>query len=230
MELEYFPCYHSYLDKVAKLSDQEVGRLFRALLRYSALGEAPELTGRESVAFDFIVYDIDRAKGSHEGKKQKYAQNARKRWDAKACNGIKRNANHAITITNTNTNTIIPPTPLSAEEELKAELKGKGFSPEMQDELSKWARYKVGLGDEYTDIGLEALLDRALAEVGKHGDNAVIELINTSMGNGWKGIIWDKLTESQRPVYAKKPEIPKGASGELGAAELEAIQRVLREG
>jgi hypothetical protein len=28
---------------------------------------------------------------------------------------------------------------------------------------------------------------------------------------------------------SSKPEIPKGASGVLGAAELEAIQRVLRE-
>lgn len=28
----------------------------------------------------------------------------------------------------------------------------------------------------------------------------------------------------------RKPEVPKGASGELGSAELEAIQRVLREG
>lgn len=65
MSMEYFCCYHSYRRKVAKLSDQEVGRLFRALLEYSETGEAPELTGRESVAFDFIADDIDRSKENY---------------------------------------------------------------------------------------------------------------------------------------------------------------------
>lgn len=60
--MEYFCCYHSYKIKLAKLSDQEVGRLFRALLEYSETGETQELTGRESIAFDFIAYDIDLAK------------------------------------------------------------------------------------------------------------------------------------------------------------------------
>lgn len=68
MALEYFPCYHSYRKKLAKLSDQEVGRLFRALLEYSEFGETKELTGRESIAFDFIADDISRAKLAYEEK------------------------------------------------------------------------------------------------------------------------------------------------------------------
>ncbi len=66
MAMEYFCCYHSYARKLAKLSDQEVGRLFRALLDYSARGEAPELAGRECVAFDFIADDIDRSQAHYE--------------------------------------------------------------------------------------------------------------------------------------------------------------------
>ena len=34
----------------------------------------------------------------------------------------------------------------------------------------------------------------------------------------------------ENPPAAAKSGVPKGASGELGAAELEAIQRVLKEG
>lgn len=49
-----------YLVRLAKLSDQEVGRLVRALAEYHKTGEAKELAGRESVAFDFIKADIDR--------------------------------------------------------------------------------------------------------------------------------------------------------------------------
>ncbi len=68
MAIEYFCCYHSYLRKIAKLSDQEVGRLFRSLLTYSETGEAQELAGREAVAFDFIADDIDRAKEAYAKK------------------------------------------------------------------------------------------------------------------------------------------------------------------
>lgn len=64
--MEYFCCYHSYARKLVKLSDQEVGRLFRSLLQYSETGGTQELTGRESVAFDFIADDIDRAKKKYE--------------------------------------------------------------------------------------------------------------------------------------------------------------------
>lgn len=60
MGKDYFPCYNSYLEKTAKLSDQELGRLFRALMTYSATGEPAQLAGREALAYDFIVYDIDK--------------------------------------------------------------------------------------------------------------------------------------------------------------------------
>lgn len=79
MAIEYFHCYHSYRKKLAKLSDQEVGRLFRALLEYSETGETQELTGRESVAFDFIADDIDRAKKNYEEICKKNSENAKKR-------------------------------------------------------------------------------------------------------------------------------------------------------
>jgi hypothetical protein len=49
-----------YLERLAKLSDQELGRLVRALATYHATGEQQELAGRESIAYDFIKVDIDR--------------------------------------------------------------------------------------------------------------------------------------------------------------------------
>lgn len=75
MRMEYFCCYNSYRKKVAKLSDQEVGRLFRSLMLYNETGETQELTGRESVAFDFIADDIDRAAKNYEAKCEKNRAN-----------------------------------------------------------------------------------------------------------------------------------------------------------
>lgn len=80
-QLEYFPCFHGYRRRTKNLTDQEVGRLFRALLEYSETGEAPELTGRESIAFDFIADDIDRARERYDDSCRKNAENAKKRWN-----------------------------------------------------------------------------------------------------------------------------------------------------
>ena len=78
MAIEYFCCYHSYAKKCEKLTDQELGRLFRALMTYSETGERQELAGRESIAFDFIADDIDRAKIAYEEKCRRNRENGTK--------------------------------------------------------------------------------------------------------------------------------------------------------
>lgn len=78
MPREYFKCFHSYKDKCKKLSDQELGRLFRALMEYSESGTAPDLTGRESIAFDFITDEIDRDKSAYAETCRKNAENGAK--------------------------------------------------------------------------------------------------------------------------------------------------------
>lgn len=68
-------CQDEYLEKCAKLSDQEVGRLFRALMKYHATGTEPELAGRESIAFDWIKVDIDKAEKAYAEKCERNRQN-----------------------------------------------------------------------------------------------------------------------------------------------------------
>ena len=91
MAIEYFCFYHNYAKKCEKLSDQELGRLVRALLKYSETGEATELVGRESIAFDFIADDIDRAKQSYEEKCRKLSANAMKAVEKKQMDAIATN-------------------------------------------------------------------------------------------------------------------------------------------
>lgn len=78
MAIEYFCCYHSYRKKCEKLTDQELGRLFRSLMIYSETGERQDLAGRESIAFDFIADDIDRAKAAYEERCRKNRENGLK--------------------------------------------------------------------------------------------------------------------------------------------------------
>lgn len=68
MAREYFCAYHSYLKSMRNLSDAECGRLFRALLQYSAGDTSINLQGRESIAFDFISEQIDRDNAAYNAK------------------------------------------------------------------------------------------------------------------------------------------------------------------
>lgn len=80
MALEYIPFYFSYRRKLEKLSDQELGRLVRALLKFGEDGEAEQLAGRESIAFDFIADDIERARVAYDERCAKNKRNIEKRY------------------------------------------------------------------------------------------------------------------------------------------------------
>lgn len=81
MAREYFCAYHSYIKQCKGLSDSELGRLFRALLEYSASGKVPELNGRESVAFDFMSANIDRDAESYKDTCNRNRENIAKRYE-----------------------------------------------------------------------------------------------------------------------------------------------------
>ena len=81
MAREYFCAYHSYIKQCKGLSDSELGRLFRALLEYSASGKVPELNGRESVAFDFMAANIDRDAEAYKDTCNRNRGNVSKRYE-----------------------------------------------------------------------------------------------------------------------------------------------------
>lgn len=86
--MEYFCAYHSYLSSMELLTDAEKGRLFEALLQYSATGDVPEMPGNERFVFPSLKAQIDRDAQKYEEKCVKQAQNARKRWHAVGCDGM----------------------------------------------------------------------------------------------------------------------------------------------
>lgn len=88
MGMDYWKCWHSYAAKLARLSDEEVGRLFRALMVFSETGERVGLNGIESIAFDFIACDIERAQEAYEDKCRKNAENVSKRYRSTDNDGI----------------------------------------------------------------------------------------------------------------------------------------------
>ena len=121
MAREYWPCFFSYEEKCKKLSDQELGRLFRALMHYASTGEATGLAGRESIAFDFIADDISRAQDKYEDTCRKRAENGSKGGLAKVANATFANQNGQSKDKD--------------EEEDKGKVKVKRFIPPTVDEV-----------------------------------------------------------------------------------------------
>lgn len=75
MEMSGFICHDDYLKKTKRLSDAQLGRVFRALMEYHIDKTEPEtLEEVESMAFDFIREDIDRTEKKYADKCEKNRQ------------------------------------------------------------------------------------------------------------------------------------------------------------
>ena len=81
MGIEYFCCYHSYLEVMEQLNDAEKGRLFTACLQYSKTGEVPQLSGNERFVFPTFKAQIDRDNAKYQEKCRKQSENIKKRWN-----------------------------------------------------------------------------------------------------------------------------------------------------
>lgn len=64
-----------------RLSLEEKGRLFAAILEYGQYGVVPDLEGMTGVAWDFIRPRVDRDAERYEEKCQRMRSNAKKRWE-----------------------------------------------------------------------------------------------------------------------------------------------------
>lgn len=143
MAREYFCAYHSYLQAMARLTDEEAGRLFRALLRYSETGLTPDQPGNEAYAFDFIAAQIDRDAKKYEGYAAAQAEKAKKRWDAAASRGISGNADDA------------------KEKKKKKEKKNTPHTPQRGAEFEEfWSKYPKKVGKEPARKAFERALEK----------------------------------------------------------------------
>ncbi len=230
-----FIWYHDYMNKTAKLSDQELGRLVRALTVFSETGEEQELAGRESIAYDFISEDIRRAKAAYQDKCEKNARaganGASARWkkgedsgiakmanDSERCRTLKTDSENGINKEQEQIYNSLPPycPPLTGEKGekvpgksgIQAELDSSGLSDRMKGKVSEWLSYK-GKG-AYKPAGVKALISRVEKFSREYGEDSVIEVIDDSMANGYKGIVFDRCEKvsKKNALSAKTP--PEG--------------------
>lgn len=72
------------------------------------------------------------------------------------------------------------------------------LSDSLQDKMGEWVKYKTERKEPYKEQGMKSLLRQVENKAIQYGDDAVCSLIDECMANNWKGIIFDRLQQSQR--------------------------------
>lgn len=81
------------------------------------------------------------------------------------------------------------------------------LSDNLQAKMIEWITYKTERKEEYQEQGLKTLLRRIENNYLEYGEQAVCDLIDESMSNGWKGIIFDKLQQKKSQQKPGKKEV-----------------------
>ena len=77
-----FVAYTSYLEKFSRLTDAQMGMLFRAMMEYQKTGEEPLIEDMAvCLCFDVVKCDMDENNKKYEEMCERQRENVRKRWD-----------------------------------------------------------------------------------------------------------------------------------------------------
>jgi uncharacterized phage protein (TIGR02220 family) len=82
-----FLLYVDLIHTIEKLNDEQAGKLFKHVLRY-VNDKNPESDQFTEVVFEPIKQTLKRDLEKYEGIRQRNSENAKKRWDATACDRI----------------------------------------------------------------------------------------------------------------------------------------------
>ena len=75
-----FILYADYIKHIRRLSDEDAGRLFKAIFDYVNEGKLPDLDGMAAMAFSFIANQLDTDLQKYETVCKKRAESAKRRW------------------------------------------------------------------------------------------------------------------------------------------------------
>ena len=78
MDKNSFLIYLDYEEQFNLLTDEEVGQLMRAIIKYEKTGNMPKLDGMLKMAFSFIKTQLDRDREKYNKKCEKNKENAKR--------------------------------------------------------------------------------------------------------------------------------------------------------
>lgn len=209
-KIEKFTFYRNYYELIRCLPNKERLEINDAIYDYIFEGIEPQLSGLSYGVWINLKMPLDKTK--------KNVQNGQR-------GGRPITQNETEEKTQTITETIIQN---ETEDKLKQEPKGEpktkanntflflisnfivsnNYSNNLKSSLEEWLQYKKDIKNNYkSELSVNKLLTEIKNNIEKYGEEKIIELINESIANGWKGIIFEKLKQPfSKPSYKTKSE------------------------
>ena len=244
--------YFDILEPIRELPDAEKGQLLVAMLEYGQSGKIPEFDGKLglTLAWGFIRPKLD--KDSEE-----YNKTVLKRQYATFCRDRKKKGepevsfdewvmtidNQSYQMISSDTKwypTTTTPTTPSTNTSTFTSTTTAATTNTTEDTAAAADRSVKVLGGKLgkdvvflSDAQMEDLLDKMGLEAFDHYVDKLSCFIiknDAHVKNHYETILkWWQEDGTVHKHYKQKSEVPKGASGKLGQAELDAIQRVLSD-
>lgn len=236
VHVKYFPTWERYLEtfRETEMTDHQLGWLWRAMMEYQFENKVPEkVPAKLKLAWTYIRKDLDDARVHYEARVQNGRKGGRKKKQEEPTETKNNQEEVMSTTTSTSTSTTTSTTTSTSTtmsiDTGSAPAMGAGVCCETQSfgEFG-WVKLTAAQYERLKDrLGYEEL-NRCITYVDEAAQS-------TGNRNRWKDwyLVLRRCHENQwyeKRHFSTKQDIPKGASGILGDAELEAIQRVLREG
>ena len=174
--MKYLKVFTDFANRTRKLSDAEMGRLFRAMLEYASSCTEPELSGNERYLWDMAKEDIDRQISAYAEMCAINKQIAVSRYVTKR-NATKRS------VTKRNE---------ASEEKDKEKEKEKEkdnitpLSP-LEGAIGEFKAFRKSMKAPLTDLA-EQKMRNELQRLAGDNDDMKIRIIDQSIRNGWKGV------------------------------------------
>lgn len=218
-EIPYVCLYSSYLESVAPFSEAERGRLLTAMLVYAVRGEEVRLPGNERYLWPTIKSQIDRDAAAYRDRCEKNRDNGKKGGRPEKRSVFEKPKEKEKEKENEKKN-----------EKEKESILRPGAAPAEAEKTvyGKFGWIRLSAQEHARLLGElgQAELDRCIAYI----DESAQSTGNKNHWLDWEVVLRRCHTNGWGlERRAQRQEIPKGASGRLGEAELEAIARVLRE-
>ena len=207
--------FRSYIESIDidEISDKDFRVIIKAMCDYCLNDIEPTLTGIPKAMFTLMRPSMDVSKKKADaGRKGGQAYTSKTQANNKQ-NVSNPQANNKQPASNKNKNIELEK---ELEKELEEELdkeqriKTKNILLELVDDsdlsdpvkasVKEWLEYKRQRKDKLTEVGFKKKLSEIRNKENEIGATRVIQTINLSMSNDWRGIIWDAV-----PVKQKQP-------------------------
>ena len=224
-----FILYTEMHEQMDLLTDEQAGKLIKAVFHYKADMELPEMDSVTAMVFAFIRQKLDRDEKKYDEVCEKHRQAGAKGGRPKKANGSEENQEKPNGFLKTKNNQEKHDNDHEHDHEHEHDnehgnnktLKrtgaqgmtasqmviDHGFSPSMQTKVLDWIKYKVEKRQGYKETGLKSLLAVVQRQIDLYGEDAVIRCIEDSMAAGWQGIAWGRIENKPKEKKDRYDEI-----------------------